>query len=142
MKKVMQMKVGLSAHSLAHEAMHWEAECKVWSHAEWRREIGQKGWQIVLGSECVLGSEPLDQGEISSSEDEKDREEEQLNLNRFAEIANNCWRTFGGEDKQEKEKKVEQNDKEKSMVKMHNRFVIRNNEDSDIGNEQNGFSQT
>ena len=87
-------------------------------------------------------SEPLGQGESSSSEDEKDREEEQFNLNRFTEIANNYRRTFGGEDKQEKEKKVEQNDKKKFIVKMHNRFVARSNQDSDRGNEQNGFSQT
>ena len=86
-------------------------------------------------------SEPLGQGESSSSEDEKDSEEEQFNLNRFTEIAGNCRRTFGGEDKQEKEKKVEQNDKGKSMVKMHNRFVARNNEDFDGGNELIGFSK-
>ena len=86
-------------------------------------------------------SDPLGQGESSSSEDGKDSEEEQFNLNRFTEIAGNCRRTFGGEDKQEKEKKVEQMDKGKSMVKMHNRFVARNNEDSDGGNEFIGFSK-
>ena len=73
-------------------------------------------------------------GERSSSESSKESSADQMDLNKFAELASSCRRTFGGDSNKEKKDEEKDKEKEKQPIKMNNRFMARNQSDSEEGN--------